>query len=349
MKKSILDSYRDNRFYKLSTLKIKIHERCNLRCKMCNHWRVEQNAEELSTIEILKVVDEAASLDCKQVTFTGGEPTLRKDLEEIFARVKVHNMRISLLTNGFAVSSQRLSSLVANGLNKISVSIDSPESEIHDDIRGIKGAFQRSTEFLRSCVNLRHSDTSLREVMVATCLLRSNLYKLSDMVKLVKQLGADTFSIIRIDQHNFDGESMDLTDDEKKIYQSKFIPQIKNMCLENHIKFRTSGISENYGLYSETELKDLPCYFVWGNATIATNGDVHPCCDLIRSSGALLGNVRKMKLKEILDSEGAAEIRSLMNERILPACLQCYWEDDYNRRIHKMHIKSKGYAGVNGK
>lgn len=347
MKKTILDSFRDNRFYRLNTLKIKIQDSCNLKCKMCNHWRDDSTIEGLTTAEIKKVIDDAAELGCKQITFTGGEPTLRKDLEEIFAGIKKHNMRISLLTNGFAVSRQRIQSLVENGLNKISVSIDSPDSEIHDEIRGIKGAYQRSTNFLKECVALRHSDTSLREVMVATCLLKSNLYKLDEMVKLVHQIGADTLSIIRIDQHNDDGEEMDLTDVEKKMYQSQIIPQLKLMCKEYQIKFRTSGISEKFGLSSESELKDLPCYFVWENATIATNGNVHPCCDLIRSDGALLGNVKKMKLSEILDSQKSSEIRSMMYDRILPVCQKCYWEDDYNRRIHKIYTNSNKFAGVN--
>jgi radical SAM protein with 4Fe4S-binding SPASM domain len=341
MRKTILDGYNDNNIYRLDTLKIKIHEACNLKCKMCNHWRRKNTSEEISTARLLELINEAAAYGCKKVTFTGGEPTLRKDLEEIFSRAKQHDLSVSLLTNGFIVSPERLNALVANGLSKVSVSIDSPIAEEHDNIRGINGAFKRSTEFIRNCTLLRHTANPLHEVLVATCLLKTNQYKFPEMVDLVKDLGVDTFSVIRIDQHNEDGIRLGLTDDEMQAFQTKTIPYLKEQCREKKIKFRISGIDEDYGLKPDDELKDLPCYFAWANVTIASNGDVFCCCDLIQSPNALMGNINRMSLQDILKSERAETVLSLVKERRLSFCRRCYWENDYNLRVHQMFKRKR--------
>ena len=339
MKKSVLDSYRDNNLYRLHSLKIKVKENCNLRCRMCDHWRYNTETVELPSKEIMKIVDEAATLSCRQLTITGGEPTLRKDLEEIIARARQHNMRVSLLTNGFAISPARIKSLVASGVSKITISIDYPEPEEHDYIRGVLGAYQNSIDFIRKCVALRNSVCDLYEVSIATCVLRNNLHRLSDMVKLVNELGADAFSVITIAPHNEGGKSLALLPDERSIYQKNVIPQLRRMCREYSIAFRISGISDIYGL-SEKELSELPCYFAWANAAITTNGDVYSCCDLINVPGALLGNIKQMRLRDILGSEQAAKVRSLIKTRTLDICRNCYWENDYNHRVHKMCLNS---------
>jgi Fe-coproporphyrin III synthase len=343
----LIDSFQDNQIYRLNSLKIKITEKCNLRCRMCNYWNVDHQVEELSTKKVLDIIDEASAIGCKIITFSGGEATLRKDLEEIFARVKEHKMSMSLFSNGVGISSHRLNSLVTSGINKISVSIDSPEPEKHDSIRGVKGAFQKSTEFVRNCVALKQADSDLHKVTIATCLTRSNVHNLSDMVRLVKQLGADMLTIIKTEVRVEEGVLLVLTADEEKLYQKQILPDLKQMCRDNNIQFSSSGISEHFGLCAKTELQDLPCYYVWENATITANGDVYPCCDLLQSPRALLGNVKQMKLLEILNSDQAVNIRSLISKRLLPVCGQCFTKDDYNRRIHKIFCKYGKFAGVN--
>ncbi len=348
MRKSVLDSYCDNRLYRLNSLKIKIKESCNLRCQMCDHGLRTKKVEEISTERVLRVVNEAASLGCRQLSITGGEPTLNKDLEEIYARAKKYNMRTSLLTNGFRVPVSRLLSLVSSGLSKISVSIDHPEPETHDFIRGVRGAFKKSTEFLRECSALRQTASDLYEVSLTTCVLKPNLDAFPSLIKLAKDLGVDVFSVIAVDPHNDGGKSLVPTKNEERVFQKHSLPEIKKMCRQLGIKFRSSGISEDYGLSIDTELSDLPCYFTWANATMAANGDVYPCCDLINISEACLGNVKKTSLCDIFNSTQAAKVRFLAGQRKLPICSRCYWEHDFNRRIHHMYLNRQKSSLVEG-
>lgn len=327
----------------MNKLKLKINYSCNLRCKMCEHWRANSKVKEMSTEQVLQIVDDAASLGCRQLTVTGGEPTLRKDLETIFTRAKQCHMRVKLLTNGFNVSEKRLNSLVASGLSRIGVSLDYPDAEMHDYIRGVKGAFQNTTDFIRRSVALRHGVSRLHEVIIAMCLLKTNLHVLPDIIKVGKNLGVDGFSIITIDPHNDDGKSLDPLPDEKLLYQKKIIPKITEMCKKYDCKLSTPGISANYGLSIKTELKELPCYFTWANSTITANGDVYPCCNLIDKPSALMGNIKQLSLKEIYSSERASKVCSMASKRKLSTCRSCYWEHEFNSRVHKMDMNTSRY------
>lgn len=72
----------------LTKLDIELTERCN---NDCIHCYINQPADdedikkgELGTHELKKIIDEAAALGCLTVKFTGGEPLLREDFEEIY-------------------------------------------------------------------------------------------------------------------------------------------------------------------------------------------------------------------------------------------------------------------------
>ena len=342
MRKTILDSYHENRMYKLNTLKIKVRDQCNLQCRMCDHWRIGKQHDELTTGQIAELIAEAKSLGCRQLTLTGGEPTQRRDLETILNHASQLGIRTSLLTNGYATSSRRLKAFVNSGLTKISISIDYPGADRHDFIRGIPGAFRRSTDFIRNCAALRKEDNSLYEVSLATCILRDNLTTLDHMVVLANSLGVDAISFIRIDPHNDDGAMMAPTFEEHQNLQTTVFPKLKEMCNQYKIKFRTSGISESYGLDPDREANKLPCYFTWYNATISSNGDVYPCCDSIGVTAARFGNIKSHGLKTVFDSVEAAKKRLLMRERNLPQCKNCYWEHDFNSRVQKMADRNFG-------
>lgn len=129
---------------------------CNMRCKHCFYLStIEKGAsEELSINEIVKVASSLKGV-VKSVSFTGGEPFLRKDLLELIAAFIEEGAITSLgiATNGFFVD--RTVELVTKLLKKYSktyvnvqISLDGPE-HIHDSIRNFKGAFSNANRTLK--------------------------------------------------------------------------------------------------------------------------------------------------------------------------------------------------------
>lgn len=347
MRKTLIDSFTDNRIYRLNSLKIKITENCNLRCRMCNYWHNEYKHNELTTDKVFQIIEDASKLGCKIITFSGGEATLRKDLEKIINYVKSNKMSASLFTNGVAVSESRLRSLVESGVDRISVSIDSPDPLIHDDIRGMPGAFQKSIAFLENCIKVRRENDKWLKVTIASCLSKNNLNNLKEIADIACKLGVDLFTIIKTEIRIEEGKKLVLSEDDERLYQLQILPELNKICKSNNIQFSSSGITEQFGLNPEIELHDLPCYYVWENATITSNGDLYPCCDLLQNEETCMGNVNENRLADVLNSEKAADIRLHIKDRAFEKCRTCYTKDDYNRRMHRLFSKYKGVSLVN--
>ncbi|HIQ49433.1 MAG TPA: GTP 3',8-cyclase MoaA [Aquifex aeolicus] len=114
----------------LRVLRISLTDRCNLRCNFCmppdKDYNFLKRNELMSPEEIEGIVKTFAKLGVRKIRLTGGEPLLRKDLEEIIERVaKVEGIEdVALTTNGVFLR-QRLRGLKDAGLKRITVSIHS--------------------------------------------------------------------------------------------------------------------------------------------------------------------------------------------------------------------------------
>jgi MoaA/NifB/PqqE/SkfB family radical SAM enzyme len=155
--------------------------RCNARCTICNYWKhPSRPVDEMSLPQIREGIARAYSYGTRLVNFTGGEPTLRSDLEDIVASASAAGMWTSMVTNGSRLTRERIRALKSAGLDNLLISFDSLSPEIHDEHRGIPGLHARvvrSLEWLREdfltghrsgglmCVITRHNVSALEDVV----------------------------------------------------------------------------------------------------------------------------------------------------------------------------------------
>lgn len=118
---------------------IYLTHQCNLRCTYCNLPFLK--TPELSTEDWFKVFDQLADLGCLRITFLGGEPLLRDDLEDLIAHVRKKGMSCVLTSNGVLVS-RHIDRL--NLLSTLVLSLDGTESA-NDTVRGA-GVFEAVQE-----------------------------------------------------------------------------------------------------------------------------------------------------------------------------------------------------------
>jgi MoaA/NifB/PqqE/SkfB family radical SAM enzyme len=111
--------------------------RCNAHCGFCDYWKTDAAARD---DELATYADAARYFNPMLVTFTGGEPTLRRDLEAIVAEVNraISLKYVTLITHGGMLSAERAASLWAAGINQFNISLDYLD-ERHDRARGIPG------------------------------------------------------------------------------------------------------------------------------------------------------------------------------------------------------------------
>ena len=118
---------------------IAITNRCNFSCWHCSNWGRE--TPEDFPLELLKeTIWKLQEMGNSFIGLTGGEPTLRDDLEEIVEAIGTRSHTI-LFTNGEKLTYERAKELKRRGLFSASVSLDHFKPEIHDKQRGYDGAF----------------------------------------------------------------------------------------------------------------------------------------------------------------------------------------------------------------
>jgi MoaA/NifB/PqqE/SkfB family radical SAM enzyme len=115
--------------------------RCNARCGFCDYWQTDRGARDA---ELKSFADAARFFNPLMITFTGGEPTLRRDLEDLVAAVAraVRLKYITMITHGGMLTPERAIALWDAGINQFNISLDYLDGR-HDAARGIPGLTTR--------------------------------------------------------------------------------------------------------------------------------------------------------------------------------------------------------------
>jgi MoaA/NifB/PqqE/SkfB family radical SAM enzyme len=101
--------------------------RCNIDCGYCNEF--DKVSKPVPLDVMVRRVDKLASLGTSVVAFSGGEPMLHPDLDEIIRTIRRRGMIAGLITNGYFLSPKRIQALNGAGLDYLQISIDNIEPD----------------------------------------------------------------------------------------------------------------------------------------------------------------------------------------------------------------------------
>lgn len=174
--------------------------RCNLHCEFCyvgdllnieGEWR-----QELGVDALRRAFPAQAGL---QVSLTGGEIFMRKDIMSVLALFQEKGYACGYLTtNGTIIDDKRAEALadlaLAGFLKHISVSIDGP-GELHDIARGQKGTFERTAAGLRRLQEAARRKGAPLRVSINTTVAHESLDALDEMVDVAEELGVDAIGL----------------------------------------------------------------------------------------------------------------------------------------------------------
>lgn len=156
--------------------------RCNARCSFCDYWKTHPSAR---ADELTSYADAARFFNPILVTFTGGEPLLRADLEDLVASVAsaVRLKYIMLITHGGMLSRERAKTLWHVGVNQFNISLDYVDGR-HDAARGIPGLTNR----IYGAVSAMRAD-GIDGIRFNTVIKRDNLDQIMPIVERAMELG----------------------------------------------------------------------------------------------------------------------------------------------------------------
>jgi radical SAM protein with 4Fe4S-binding SPASM domain len=265
---------------------------CQYRCQTCNIWR-RRPADELSTAEVLRFVEENRSVSWLDVT--GGEIFLRDDIADIFAALAGSWRDLFILhfpTNGFLtdrivrVAGQLAASRIPHVV--ITVSVDGDEA-LNDQVRGIKGGFRRQVETLRALRRIG----GIRAVVGMT-LSRLNLGQYDRTLDAIRaacpDISADDvhLNIAQVSEHYYDNaDSSDLlapreqARHELRGYRSTRGPD------RSPAGWLESQFLDRLDTYLASGTSPMPCHALRSSCFIDPWGTVFPCISYNRPMGQL--------------------------------------------------------------
>ncbi len=161
--------------------------RCNLTCKHCYSISADKDfSGELTSEEVLRVMDDLKAFRVPALILSGGEPLLRPDFFEIARHAKALGFFTALSTNGTLIDERMMEKIVPVGFDYVGISLDGLRAS-HDRFRRMAGAFDKSLHALRLC-----RDAGLK-VGVRFTLTQDNFSDLPGLLRLVDDEGIDRF------------------------------------------------------------------------------------------------------------------------------------------------------------
>lgn len=114
-------------------------ERCNLKCRfcyVCNRGLSNEKSSERTTGEWLGLIKEAADVGMLGCAFTGGDPFMRDDFEEIYCKSYDMGLRISIFTNGILIGNKQTAYLAKRVPDIVSISVYGASEDSYEQICG---------------------------------------------------------------------------------------------------------------------------------------------------------------------------------------------------------------------
>ncbi len=175
-----------------------LSHRCPLQCPYCsNPLALERAAAELDTAAWMRVLEEASELGVLQVHFSGGEPTVRKDLEDLVAQAARLGLYSNLITSGVLIDRARLDRLAQAGLDHLQLSIQDSDAANADRIGGYKGGHARK---MALAAWVHEAGMALT---VNAPVHRQNLEHLEDIIELALSLGAGRLEVAHVQYYGW--------------------------------------------------------------------------------------------------------------------------------------------------
>lgn len=168
--------------------------KCNLRCLHCHQDSKKVVERELSTEEAFRVVDNIADAGTSVITFSGGEPLVRKDIFKVARYASDKGIFCTIASNGTLINSKIAEKLWNSGIRRVEIGLDGASPEPHEFIRNSKGSFDKTLKGIKSCVDLG----KFQEIAVTTTMYKNNVSEIPKIIDLAEELGATRFYLNRI-------------------------------------------------------------------------------------------------------------------------------------------------------
>ena len=289
----------------LRSLHIEVANECNERCIHC-YIPHEYKTKTIKTELFYKLVEEARDMNMLNITISGGEPLLHKDIIKFLKKCRQLDMSVNVLSNLTMLTDEIVAEMKNNPLLSVQTSIYSMTPEIHDSITKVNGSFERTKNAL---IKLKKLGIPLQ---ISCPIMKQNLDTFKDVIDFGKKneisVTVDYVIFASYDHSNCNlinrlsleevGEAFD------KQVSVEYVETLRDIAREKHL------LSGN----------DPICTICQYYICVDADGSAFPC---IGWQEKVIGNLNRDSLREVC--ENSKEIKALkkITRNDFPKCVQC--------------------------
>ncbi len=264
--------------------------RCPLQCPYCsNPLELERGNAELTTAEWQDLMRQAARLGVLQIHLSGGEPTARKDLEEIVRVAAEVGLYTNLITAGVTLTRDRLAKLAELGLDHVQLSIQDVDPENADRIASYKGGMAKKIEVAKWVRELGLPLT------INAPIHRQNIKSVPRMIDFAVEMGAGRIEIAHVQYYAWAllNRASLMPTREDYMAAARYVEEARERL--KGILVIDAVVPDYYAKFPK------PCMGGWGRGivNITPSGRVLPCHAAESIKGLEFDNIKEKPLAEI--------------------------------------------------
>lgn len=308
---------------KIEVINLNAIDVCNSKCQMCNIWKQKVDAKKTPE-EFGEILNNKLFKDVKHVGVTGGEPTLRDDILELYRAIidSLKNLEgLSIISNGIKSSSVKekikdISKLCkSRGISfGAMISLDGYKSK-HDEIRGIPGNFESSIEVIKDLKN------EGIPVSIGCTISKGNVFDVEDLLYFLrKEKIYGRFRIAEFIERLYNNDRGDVirafSEDEK--YQLAIFFHKLELTFEKHEIYKRTYRNIRYMLLGGN--RKIGCPYHSQGVVLNANGEISYCSP----KSPVLGDASNMSA-DLIYQENLSTRKKILKEN----CSSCIHDYHY--------------------
>lgn len=285
-----------------------VNEQCNVKCRYCEYWRLKHYTPEMTIEEwqraLLSVKDFVGAFS---INFSGGEPFIKPGFIDLLGWCNSHGISAGVTTNGSALTKRNAAKVVAANPFNVNISVDAPNAEVHDYLRGYPGLFEKLSNGIDYLLEERERQGRQFPINVKPTVNSKNFRLMPDLVKWAMDKGVSCVQLQPMDRWTQE------TYDELWIEEPD-LPELERV-IEQLIEMQKAGapiltpapilrlFADNFR-EKKAPKEVMPCRIGMRDFFIRTDGRVEVCVHF-----PPIGNIKEQSARDIWYGAKAQEIR----------------------------------------
>ena len=285
-----------------------VNEHCNVKCRYCEYWRLKHYAKEMTIPEwqtaLKSIKDFVGSFS---INFSGGEPFIKPGFIDLLAWCNQNGISAGVTTNGSALTARNAAKVVAANPFNVNISVDAPNAEVHDYLRGYPGLFDKLSNGIHFLIAERDRQRKSFPINVKPTVNSKNFRLMPELVDWAMAMGVSCVIPQPMDRWTQE------TYDELWI-EAPELPELERV-VERLIEMQRRGapiltpptilrLFPDHFRGKKAPEEVMPCRVGLRDFFIRTDGQIEVCVHY-----PPIGNIREQSAREIWYGPKAQEIR----------------------------------------